>query len=510
MSDEMMEGKNLPQGWSLTTLGQILPLSYGKSLPARSRGNEGEFIVFGSSGEVGNHTEGLTDGVTIIVGRKGSAGSVHFSPKGCWPIDTAYYVEPSEQLIPKYWYYLLLSYRLGELDQSTAIPSLNRDIYGQQLTLLPPKNEQHRIVSKIDELFSDLDEAEANLHRVGKLVRQYRQAVLKAAVTGELTRQWREQNRDRLESGEALLARILAARRAAWEKTELQKMAAKGIKPKNDDWKKKYQGPQPPDTTDLPDLPAWWVWATIDQLAAPIERAIQSGPFGSNLKHSEFQPEGKLVIGIDNVREGFFSLGSQNRISDAKFQELKKYQARPRDVFITVMATIGRTCVVPADIEPAIITKHVYRISTDHSLVVPEFLNLCLWGGPVVRRQLFDNVQGQTRPGLNKSILVKIAVPLPNIEEQKVILKMVDEALIDVDRQQKLVRDELNRSSLLRQSILRAAFAGKLVPQDPNDEPASELLKRIAAEKAAVVAARRMHPGRGRKKNKNGKGRTQT
>ena len=75
-----------------------------------------------------------------------------------------------------------------------------------------------------------------------KLVERYRQSVLKAAVTGELTRDWREKNKGKLESGEALLARILKARREAWEKAELDKMKAKGITPANDKWKQKYRG----------------------------------------------------------------------------------------------------------------------------------------------------------------------------------------------------------------------------------------------------------------------------
>ncbi len=124
--------------------------------------------------------------------------------------------------------------------------------------------EQQRIVAKIDELFSELDAGVASLKRARALLKKYRQAVLKAAVTGELTRDWRERHKGEIrESGADLLQRILKARRQAWEAAELKKLRAKGKPPKDDRWKQKYKEPQPPDTTGLPDLPEGWVWATL-------------------------------------------------------------------------------------------------------------------------------------------------------------------------------------------------------------------------------------------------------
>lgn len=349
---------------------------------------------------------------------------------------------------------------------------------------VPPKEAQARIVSKIDELLSRIEVGERLLKQVLKLVERYRQSVLKAAVTGELTREWRDKHEGQFESGEALLQRTLKARREAWEKAALDKMKAKNIKPTNDKWKQKYLEPSAPDTTDLPDLPNGWTWATLDQFAAPVERAIQSGPFGSNLLHSEFQASGKLVIGIDNVREGWFSPGSQNRISDEKFEQLRKYRARPGDFLITVMATVGRTCVLPDDIEPAIITKHVYRFTLDQNLVLPEFVNLCVLGSPTVRGQMFGSVQGQTRPGLNKSILVKFGFPLPPIDEQRIIVDRVEQSLSELSPTEAAVESQRRLSGSLRQAVLRSAFSGSLVVQSDSDEPASVLLQRITHERS--------------------------
>jgi type I restriction enzyme, S subunit len=124
---------------------------------------------------------------------------------------------------------------------------------------VPPENEQRRIVEKVDELFSQIEAGEEALARAQKLLERYRQSILNAAVTGELTREWREQHEGELESGEDLLKRILKARREAWEQAELAKMHARGKPPSDDRWKQKYKEPEPPGTTDLAHLPEGWV-----------------------------------------------------------------------------------------------------------------------------------------------------------------------------------------------------------------------------------------------------------
>jgi type I restriction enzyme S subunit len=195
------------------------------------------------------------------------------------------------------------------------------------------------------------------------------------------------------------------------------------------------------------------------------------------------------VIGIDNVRDGEYSNGSQNRISVDKFSELKKYQARGGDLLVTVMASLGRTCVVPRDLETAIITKHVYRITMEQKYLLPEFYNLLLQSHTVSRNRMFANAQGQTRPGLNSTILRELPVPLCSLLEQTEIVERLDAKLDSLRKIEQEIEGELSRSTSLRQSILKKAFSGQLVPQDPEDEPASVLLERIEADKRAAELA---------------------
>jgi type I restriction enzyme S subunit len=250
----------------------------------------------------------------------------------------------------------------------------------------------------------------------------------------------------------------------------------------------------PTAPNSLPEVPQGWSWACVEELASDEPRSVQSGPFGSSLLHSEFTPEGRLVIGIDNVHDGAFSMGSQNRIPARKFAELERFQARPLDVLITVMATVGRCCVVPADIEEAIITKHVYRISVEPRVIDPYFLMNALRGSGAVLEQMGANIRGQTRPGINGEILKALFVPLPPLEEQHEIVRLIDAAEAASARTQTESARSLALLDHLERSILTLAFRGELVPQDPADEPAAVTL--VSAQASAAAAPRRGRPRR--------------
>ncbi|NEZ56075.1 restriction endonuclease subunit S, partial [Adonisia turfae] len=213
---------------------------------------------------------------------------------------------------------------------------------------------------------------------------------------------------------------------------------------------------------NLPKLPRGWGWATVKQLASTQPRSIQSGPFGSNLKHSEFQDVGILAIGIDNVLNGQFFKGKQNRISHEKYVTLEKYTARPLDVLITVMATVGRCCVVPEDIETAIITKHVYRITVNQEIIYPYYLMFALLGGQTVKDQIKGQTRGQTRPGINGTILKNISIPIPPLTEQHRIVNKIEELFTQLDAGVDLLKKLKLKLKRYRQAVLKAAVEGKL------------------------------------------------
>jgi type I restriction enzyme, S subunit len=373
--------------------------------------------------------------------------------------------------------------RVAALQSGSTRKRISRTNFGRIHFPLPPVPEQERIADALDELFSDLDAGVAALERAREKLNLYRASVLKAAVEGALTADWRKQH-PHIEPASELLKRILAERRRRWEEDQLANFKAKNLEPPKN-WKAKYREPSAPDSANLPSLPDEWSWATVEQVASGHARSIQSGPFGSQLLHSEFSHEGYLAIGIDNVLDGKFSLGSEHRITQETFDRLRKFEARPRDVVVTVMATVGRVCVLPPELESSIITKHCYRITADDRIADPEFLAIALRAESPTRLHIYGNIRGQTRPGINGPILKLAPVALPPPTEQEAIVEAVEDQLSIIDHIEADLDAKLKSAQGLRQAILRHAFTGQLVPQDPKDEPASELLKRIATEREA-------------------------
>ena len=178
-------------------------------------------------------------------------------------------ITPTEQHYDKRLLSLVLPGYLAAINANTpsvTVKHLPSKTIGEIELPLPPRAEQTRIVAKLEELLSDLDAGVAELKAAQKKLGQYRQSLLKAAVEGALTAEWRAKNTP-AESGARLLDRILQERRARWEAKQLAKFAEQGKTPPKD-WQKKYPEPVQPDTSGLPALPEGWVWATIDQLAA--------------------------------------------------------------------------------------------------------------------------------------------------------------------------------------------------------------------------------------------------
>jgi type I restriction enzyme S subunit len=206
-------GEDLPEGWVGTTLREGVSINYGKGLKESVR-KPGPVPVYGSNGVVGTHSKALTNGPTIVIGRKGTVGAVHFSAVPCWPIDTTYYIDNLAEVDISYLSDWLQTLSLGELDTSTAVPGLNRDdLYDQEL-LLGPRLEQKRIAKRIDELRDIITSTGRRLNKSAASLKQLRQTILAAACSGKLTEDWRAQYPD-VESGPGLLARVLRDRKSA-------------------------------------------------------------------------------------------------------------------------------------------------------------------------------------------------------------------------------------------------------------------------------------------------------
>ncbi len=367
-------------------------------------------------------------------------------------------------------------------------PRVKFDALGKFTINLPPRSEQTRIVAKLEELLSDLDAGVAELKAAKKKLSQYRQSLLKAAVDGSLTAEWRRNN-PASETGSELLGRILKERRARWEEKQLAKFKEQGKTPPKD-WQKKYSEPALPDSTDLPELPDGWAWASVEQISE-IQGGIQKQPKRTPVDNKY------PFLRVANVSRGKLKLDEIHEIElfPGEFDRLKLHIG---DVLIVEgngsLNEIGRCAVWDGSIENAVHQNHLIRVRP--IIVVSQFLETWLnsLGGIEKLTKLAATTSGLYTLSVGK--ISKIPVPIAPVAEQQEASRILIDSLVSLNSQERSVEYSLKQSVTQRQNILRAAFAGQLVPQDPNDEPASALLERIRAERATQTKPK----ARGRKK----------
>lgn len=332
---------------------------------------------------------------------------------------------------------------------------------------LAPLNEQKRIVSKIEELFSDLEQGEAAIRKVQKLLARYRQSVLKAAVTGELTKDWREANQHRLEPGETLLKRILQSRREQWQ--------GRG----------KYQEPAGPDTSSLPAIREGWVWASLEQICGAIVDCPHSTP--------RWTEEGVICVRTTEFLPGKLKLDNVRYVSEATYQHrIARLEPNAGDVLYSREGGIlGIACIIPEGAKLCM----GQRMMLMRASVSGEYLMHVL-NSPLILSLVALKTGGSASPHLNVRDIKLFPVPFPSRQEQLEIVSRIDDIFSQISTLENWCGTELARSNNLRQSILKDAFSGKLVPQDPVDEPASELLKRIQTERERQSTGKTQRGGR--------------
>ncbi|MCA2993951.1 restriction endonuclease subunit S [Gemmatimonas sp.] len=410
---------DLPTGWERTTLGIVAPLAYGKALPQGSRSTLGSVPVFGSSGCIDWTDHALTAGPTLIVGRKGSVGSVFVSDCPCWPIDTVYYVNASPQRNLKFLRYLIESLSLQRLDKSTAVPGLSRDDYNVVEVRLPPLAEQSRIVGVLEEHLSDLDHAVANLKSARSKTSAYLAASFNAAAMGTLLSD--QPSGDKLE----------------W------RPFSSTIADISQGWSPKCH-PEPPTIDDQ-----WGVIKTT---------AIQPARFDSSeckALPQGFQPRPDIEI----------------RVGD-----LLVTRKGPR-------SRAGVAAAVRQTRSRLMICDTVYRIRLKSERARPHFMAIVMSSPTVSsaidRAKAGISESGLS---LTHDRLGAVLVPLPPLDAQERIEAEMDRRIEAVERAYADIDLQLARAARLRLSICQSAVSGRLVPQDPTEKSAGALLAEVRSQ----------------------------
>lgn len=349
--------------------------------------------------------------------------------------------------------------------------NLTHDRFRRLKMPLAPVKEQQRIVAEIEKQFTRLDAAVGALKRVQANLKRYRAAVLKAAVEGLLVPTEAELARREgrsYEPASELLKRIVAERRARWE---TRNNRAKKMRLLNEE-------PLAPEQTNLSGLPEGWSWTSLDALLRePLRNGHSAKESGSS--------DGVPTFTLSAVTYGDFS-AANIKITTANAEKVEDLWVQPDDIFVERSNTpelVGTCRRYVGPPRPAIFPDLLIRVRLVTS-AVPAYIELALQAERTQRffREKAQGISG-TMPKIDQGVVEKVAVPLPPIAEQTRIVVEAERRFSIVDELHAEVENDLKRAERLRQAILKSAFEGKLVPQDPSDEPASVLLERIRAER---------------------------
>ncbi|MEW5802058.1 MAG: restriction endonuclease subunit S [bacterium] len=390
-----------------------------------------------------------------------------------------------------YYYFLRKAFRRDAQQNMTGSAGQLRvpNKYFQRVLIpLPPLPEQHRIVAKIEELFSNLDQGIEQLKTAQQQLKVYRQAVLKWAFEGKLTEKWRKTHH--VEPAERLLEQIKTERENRYQQQlEEWKKAVKEWETNGNQGKKPVKPQKPKGFTplsekelaELPQLPDGWCWVKLGNACGKIFDGTHFSP--------QNYPEGRYkYITAKNIKEHGIDLSDITYVTEDDHKEIyARCDVKKGDVlYIKDGATTGIATVNNWDEEFSLLSSvGVFR--TFHNLIEPKYLSFYL-NSKVTRNRMLKNIAGVAITRLTLVKLNNSVCSLASIQEQHQIVQEIETRLSVCDNIEANIEEALQKAEALRQNILKKSFEGKLVLQDPNDEPASVLLERIKAEKAKQKA----------------------
>ena len=420
------------------------------------------------------------------------AGSVHFSSRA--PIGHAVIsseptatnqgfksLVPASGVLNSYVYYYLIASREYARSRAsgTTFLELSGKAFGELVIPVAPTSIQHAIVSKIEELFSELDAGIESLKKARTQLATYRQAVLKHVFEGKLTAQWREENKDMLETPQQLSTRIKKELKAIyvrqireWEvmlKTwsESATTSKKPSKPRRPN-----ELPSAGELADLPPLSEGYVYTTLGNLGS-LERGVSKhrprnapelfgGPY-------PFIQTGEIKASDRIIRE------HRRTYSEIGLRQSKLW---PQGTLcITIAANIAETAILGFD---SCFPDSVVAYTAARALVLPSYVELYIKS---VRTRIEAYAPATAQKNINLAVLENLIIPICSLREQRILVERVAAIFSVMQEQQEEIDRCLDLGAALRQSILKKAFTGQLVSQDPSDESASVFLERIRAER---------------------------
>lgn len=502
------EPRGVPPGWEAVSLGDVIspstlkvePSEFGDSIYIGLENIESRTNRIIASGNVDSvkSTKAVFKAGDILYGKLRPYLNKVCRPQFDGVCSTDILVYPQvPQLDNGYLLYFLSSPKTTSFASQNAsginLPRIGANTLSEIDFPLPPLAEQRRIVAKIDALQERSRKAREALAEVGPLFEQFRQSLLAAAFRGDLTADWRAANPN-VEPATELLNRIRQERRKKWEHAELAKYEAKSKQPPID-WKRRYQVPEPTDHLVLPEIPTSWCWCALEELATH-----QSG---YAFKSTHFSSDGVQVIKLGNLYQGRFDLSRDPAYLPVDHVDAEAVRVFDGDILVSQTGTrykrdYGFFVLVPPGSEPLLLNQRVLAVRPVH----PTLSEWLVFSSRLdcYRDYFFSTETGGVNQGnVGVGGIMRGPIPLAPEKEVAEISRRIADAYASINEIAVCCLSSETELTQLDQSILTKAFRGELVPQDPNDEPASVLLERIRADRQSTASTKRKGAGNGRK-----------
>ncbi|EGR0437293.1 restriction endonuclease subunit S [Vibrio sp. Vb5031] len=440
----------LPEGWQACYFGDIYSLVYGDNLPKAKRTESGEFLVYGSNGSVGTHNLFSVGSPCLVIGRKGSAGAINLSDQPCWVTDVAYSLIPPVGISLKYCFLHLQTLGLDSLGKGIK-PGLNRNEANALVVCIPPSDEQHRIVAKVDELMALCDQleqqTEASIEAHQVLVTTLLDTLTNSADADELMQSWArisehfdtlfttEESIDQLKQTIlqlAVMGKLVPQDPSDEPAAELLKRIAEEKAQLVKEKKIKKQKALPPISEDEKpfELPSGWEWCHLNSLISEMDAGWSPAcPPEASPNHETWGVLKTTAVQNMEYRE------YENKVLSSSKEPRPQYEVKNGDILITRAGPknrVGVSCLVQTTRPKLMISDKIIRFHLIELGMSNNFVSLCLNAG-ATSEYLESSKSGMAESQMNISQdkLKMAPIPLPPIREQTLIAKKVEE-LIDL------------------------------------------------------------------------------
>jgi type I restriction enzyme S subunit len=455
---------DLPKGWLYTSLMDIVNLHDNQRIPLNQKQRlerKGSYPYYGANGQVDSINDFIFDGNYILLAEDGgyfddpSRGVAYEVCGKFWVNNHAHILSPCNQISTRFLTYFLNIINWMEYVGGSTRLKLTQEGMKRVIIPLPPLAEQKRIVTKLDNLFAHTRRARQELDHIPKLIERYKQAILSAAFRGDLTADWRKENPN-IETAAELLIRIY--------KEKLQKYEEKSKKSKKIVL-----------SNDKDYVIESWKYTTLETIAEEIVDCPHSTP--------KWVKDGFICVRTTQFERFKLKMDNLRYVSQETFQErILRLKPQAGDILYSREGGIlGIACQIPPNVELCL-GQRMMLIRCNDNWLSGEYLTMLL-NSEIILSKVKDLITGTASPHLNVGDVKSFEIPLPPVLEQQEIIKRVNNYFQAIDRLEQEYQKAMKFLDRLEQSTLAKAFRGKIVPQDPNDEPASILLERIQKER---------------------------